>query len=167
MVANDDKPFLNTKRYIPLLDLWNWMYNNFCETLKNEGLLFGQCVMFAKKSRRKSQSQRKKKRYHEARRLFLCQKRFHPHHQMIRDGTSCTLMFILITKKMDLTWQPLSSHYKAPMFRFETKKDSKTWHVIVTTLLSWLDSKRASASFQQCFRWWGKIMYVTMVKNST
>ena len=32
-VANDNKPFSKTTRYIPLLDLWNWMYPNFCETL--------------------------------------------------------------------------------------------------------------------------------------
>ena len=25
--ANDNKPFWKTKQYIPLLDLWNWMYS--------------------------------------------------------------------------------------------------------------------------------------------
>ena len=84
-VANDNKPFSKTTRYIPLLDLWNWMYPNFCETLKNEGLLFDPSFMFAKrsksksKSRRKSKSKRKRKRKKKKRGImrsvaFFCAK---------------------------------------------------------------------------------------------
>ena len=128
-VANDNKPFSKTTRYIPLLDLWNWMYPNFCETLKMRVccLIHHSCLQKEVKVKVKVEVEGKvkvkgKKRYHEERRLFLCKKRFHHHYEVIRDGTSCTLLFILITKKMDLTWQPLSSHYKAPIFGFETKR---------------------------------------------